>query len=222
MHEARNRTIRETAAMLDAHGFRSGHARPDALAPYLPFRHFDTPDECVVFASGSVDGVNAELYEYDSSSRDSDGNTSYSTTLLACLHHPWVTGGASITLDWKEWSTLAAAIDAAMWFPPFLFVKAIQMYAESRDPDHVLGHPEFDRLYHVHAPSLDHASRAIPPALREFLARYAFKGTVELRPGLILYALHSARFTIEGVQRTMSFARGFLSSFQPPHAHPMR
>lgn len=222
MDATREQAMRHAAQVLAGYGMRCERTLPDALSGYLPFRYFPTPDACVVRAVGALDATRVELYEYDHTSRDSDGVAVHGRTLLACVHHAWVSGGASITLDRKQWSSLSAAIDAAMWFPPFVFVKAFQLWAESKDPDHMVGHPDFDRLYYVHADSQEIAARTITPMLGEFLTRYAFRGTIELRPGMILYALHDARFDPEGVQRTLSYVRGFIDAFPPPGAHPMR
>lgn len=214
--------LREAWSLLQRYGFQVGQAHPDALQRYLPFRSLSPPTRCTFAAAGHVESTPVELYHYEHYWTDSDGNSQGGAALLACVHHPWVAGGASITLDWKQWSTFAAVFDAVTWFPPFLLLKAVTAYNEARDPDRVVGHPEFDRLYYVHADSQEVAARTIPPALGEFLSRLAFRGTIELRPGLILFALESAGLDGDGVDRTLSYVRGLVGAYPPPQAHPMR
>lgn len=219
--------IRAAAAHLARYGFHTGRSTAAEVKRWGPFRVHDSPDECTVHAEGAVDGAHVDLYEYDSTSTDSEGASSTSTTLLAVAAHPWIPGSAGVTVDFREWSTggalFGAVWDVMTWFPPFIILKVAMHLNEAANPDRVVGHPEFDRLYVVRADSAEAAAHAIPEALRDALVATAFQGHLELRPGYLLLSVSGARFDPTGVDHTLRFVSSFLRCFPPPApAHPMR
>jgi hypothetical protein len=176
----------------------------------------------VAAAFGQIEGHRVEAFEYLYSGSDNDGNTVQYDQLLVAVEHPWVQGDASFRPEQREWSTVAAALDALLWIPPFTFLKAIQLLNESRNPDRVVGHAEFDRLYVVHAASDEAARRAIPTPLRDLAVRIGFRGTVELRAGLLLFAPQLPRFDASSIVQTLGIAAALVGAFAAPASHPMR
>jgi hypothetical protein len=199
---------------------------PDALKPLLPFRVLSTPDRCLVRASGEVDGTRVELYENDYSTTDSDGNSSSCDELVCLLYHPHVRGDAALTRDWPKWSDGAAlfktVFDVLTWLPPFVIIKPFQLIAEARNPDRTVGHDVLDHFYCVRADSDAAAAASITPALREYIVRTRFKGSLELRSGLAIYTCDRARMEAGKLEPVLGHVRGFLQAFTEQSSHPMR
>lgn len=219
--------IRAASAHIAQYGFQTRRSTPEEVNRWGPFRVHDTPDECTVYAEGFIEGVHVDLFEYSCTTTDTEGTSSTSSTLLAIAAHPWVSGSAGITIDFREWSTggaiFGAVWDVLTWFPPFILLKVVQHVNESANPDRVVGHPEFDRLYCVRADSEAAAMQAIPESLRNALVNTSFQGKIELRPGYILLSEHSAYFDPQGTETTLRYLTTFLKCFHPPaSAHPMR
>lgn len=211
---AQEERLAAAAAALAPFGFVF---RPDEAARvrrYLPLREASAPEHLVTACFGRIEDATVEAFEYESSSTDSDGNTSWSTSTLVAVHHPAIPGGASIHPDWPQWSTAAAVIDAVFWIPPFTILKLFQLAFAARNPDRIVGDADFDRLYVVHAGSDAEARAALTPALREALLRLRFRGTLELRPGALLYSPHDYRFDAETAVSAIGVATVLLGALR--------
>lgn len=210
---------RKAALVLERHGFRSEIPPRDALRRYQPFKAFDDPQEALVRAVGRCGDAYVEIYEYEYSSTDSDGNTSTSDTLVACVLHPKLCGSAVIFPDAAEWGG-AAAIFLALWnfltwFPPFIILKLVHFIHLKQNPDRVVGQSDFDRLYVVRASSNEAAAQAVPPLLRKYLLATRFHGRIELRPGLMIYSVRGARFRADKIELLLAPLKGLLESTVP-------
>ena len=126
--------------------------------------------------------------------------------------YPRIEGGAAFGPELREWSDVARAIDALFWIPPFTFLKVFQWMQAQQHPDRTAGHGEFDRLYRVRAVSDAAAQRAMSPRLRETCVRLALEGTVELRPGAVLYSVRGCGFDSEGMLRALGYAAPLMVS----------
>lgn len=195
------------AAAVAPYGFRLVPPENERLKMQLaPFALHSSPDRCRATAFGKIDDADVYALDYDYSYRDADGNDQTSSQMIVAVYHPRIAGGAAFMPDMKHWSGVAAALDMMLWVPPFTFVKAFQLFLEAKNPDRVVGHAEFDRLYVVRAASDADAARAISPKLRETVVRLAFRGTVELRESLLLYSVQGCSFDGEGLLTALRYA----------------
>ncbi len=211
------------AYAFSSYGFAYEPHGGEALRGLLPFVVHSTPDRYGLRAHGTLGDARIEVFEYSYDSTDAEGNRSTYTQVLCAVQHPAVEGTASITPDAAQWGGVGAFLDALFWIPPFIFLKLIGAIHAARNPDRTVGDREFDRLYYVRAASDEAARQAIPPALRHWLVRHGFRGSIELRPGLILYSVAGARLSPEGVPVVLSYARPLLDAAMPPlRGHPMR
>lgn len=212
----REARLHAAAAALAPYGFvfRPGDAA--RLRVYLPLREAAAPETLVTACFGRIDDAAVEAFEYDSSSTDSDGNRTWSTTTLVAARHPAIRGGASLRPEWTQWSSTAAFIDAVMWIPPFTILKLFQYAFAARDPDRLVGDADFDRLYVVHAPSDAEARAALPRALRQALLHIQFRGTLELRPGLLLYTTYGHRLDGQTAVGALGIATVLLGALLDP------
>lgn len=207
------------AQAIRPYGFVLDPSAAVGLGRYLPFELLATPQTFATCALGEIEDAPVEAYEYGYSSRDSDGNTTYRTELVIAVHHASIRGRASIRPEWREWSVFAAALDIILWVPPFTLVKAIQLLAESRHPDRSVGDSDFDRLYVVRAASDAAAREAIPQPLRDALMRIGFKGTLEIRPGVLLYSPHRLGLDGEGAVPALGIATVLLAALRRPEGY---
>lgn len=189
---------------------------------WLPFVVLATPDRCTVRARGSVEDRELWIVEYDYSWSDSVGNDHSADAVLGALEAPWSRGSAAIAMDERAWSGVAAALDVLFWIPPFTLLKFVQLANESRRPDLEIGNAEVDRRYRVHAESEAAARAAIPPKLGEHLLSTNFRGSIEIRPELVLFSLRDARFDPAGVENTIAHARAIGRCFERPQSAPFR
>jgi hypothetical protein len=210
------------AQVLAPYGFTLDRSRADGIRRYEPFSIFGTPSSYTACVHGRIDDVPIEAYEYDCTSSDSDGNTTYYDQLVVVVPHPNVEGSVAFDVDRRHWSGAAAVLDALLWIPPFTILKAIQLLNRAANPDRTVGHEAFDRLYVVRAESDEAAQRGIPPALRDAVVRLGFFGAMELRPGLIMYSLHGGRLDANSAVSVLGLAPMLLAAFTPQPAHPMR
>lgn len=203
-------------------GFRLEPPDASALARSLPFVALPTPSRCMVRACGEVDERRLEIFEVDYSWRDSDGNDHSADALIGVIEVPWSSGRVAIAMDERAWSGVAAALDALFWIPPFTFLKLVQLANETARPDRTLGHAEVDRRYRVHAESEAAARAAFPERLGAHLLATNFRGSIEIRPGVVLFSLRDARFDPTGIESTIAHAREIGRSFGPPESGPFR
>jgi hypothetical protein len=202
-------------------GFVMDPSRADQLRPLMPLAELYVPDRFVTAAFGRIEDADVAAFEYEYSSADSEG-TSYSYTLVIAVAHPKIAGAASLSPERREWDTAAAVIDAITWIPPFILVKAFQLINESRNPDRTIGHEEFDKLYVVHAASDEAAREAITPELRDLLPRIGFRGTLEIRPGLLLYTVVGTNFDFETLPQALGYAAPLLAATVHRAEYPYR
>jgi hypothetical protein len=206
------------------YGFRFDASRAADLKQYLPLREAAAPASYVTGCFGRIEDAVVEGYEYEYTSSDTDGNTSWHSATLIAVQHRAIAGTASFAPEWKEWSTVAAAFDAITWVPPFILVKIVQWLAESSNPDRTVGDADFDRLYKVHGASDEAARAGLPPALRSAALRIGFRGTLETRPGLLLYAPYGESFDAKTIVSAFGIATVFIGALREEsmRAHPMR
>jgi hypothetical protein len=215
--------LNAAAAALAPYKFQFDNRRAEQLRQYLPFQILTAPERYVTACFGHIEDATIEGYEYQSTSTDGEGNVSWYTHALVVVQHPSLPGGACFSPDYPEWGGLSAALDVLFWIPPFTLFKAIQWIANSQNPDRLVGHSEFDRLYRVRADSNETASRVITPALRDAMVRMQFKGSVEMRPGFLLYSPQEYRFDAQTAVSTIGVATVILSALREQlRAHPMR
>jgi hypothetical protein len=203
------------SAALQPYGFTVDPRAAPELRRYLPFELLYAPDELVAGVLGRVEGHQVEAYEYVYTYTDSEGGSASSSELVMIAHHPSIVGGACFSPDTKEWDGLAKFLDVLMWVPPFSFVKAIQLYADAKNPDRRVGHAEFDRLFRVRAPSDAIAAAAITPALREAAVRLGQRIVVELRPGHLVVSAQGRRLD-ENAPGTIGIAIALLAGYARP------
>jgi hypothetical protein len=197
-------------------------SRATALRAYEPFLELCSPYRYVTCVFGDIEGAQVEAFEYEYTSSDQDGQTTLHDQLVVAVQHPTIRGTASFRDDAKQWDGVAAFIDAVMWVPPFTVVKAFQLFMENKNPDRRVGDADFDRLYVVHAASDEAARSAIPAGLREAVLHVGYRGVVELRPGVLLYAPRAAGLDGERAVGALGFASLFLGAMARRPAHPMR
>lgn len=219
---SREERLAGAARALAPYGFRPDPRRASELRKYEPFTLLWQPESYVAGFFGSIEGAPVEAYEYGYTTTSEEGGTIHNSVLVVAIHHPWVNGGAAFQPDPREWDGVSAVIDALLWIPPFTIVKALQLVMEARHPDRNVGHPQFDRLYQVRAESNAAARRAITPDLRAVCLRLAFRGTVELRPGTLLYSPHGYELDERTAVHALGIGAAFLGALSPKVAHPMR
>lgn len=207
---------------LRPYGFVLDVAKASGLAQYAPFTFFSTPNEYLVGAFGQIEGARVEAYEYEYTSSDSEGHTTHHDDFVVAIHSPWVHGGVAFLPDHTQWGGVSAALDTLFWIPPFIILKAFQSVMEAKHPDRNVGDAEFDRLYRVRAESDEAAARAIVPAFRQVCLRLAFRGTVEMRPGVLLYSPYQHRMDGTSIVPALGIGAAFLGALAPQSAHPMR
>lgn len=207
---SRDERYAAAAAAIAPYGFGLVPAATAPLAEHAPFQLHPSSDGCNVAAYGRIEESDVWAYEYSHSSTDSEGQTSSYDQLIVVAHHPRIEGGAAFSPEPREWSGVARALDTIFWIPPFTLLKVIQWMGEARNPDRTLGDAEFDRLYRVRAASDSEAQRAIPRRLRETVLRLALRGTVELRPGTVIYSIDGCRFDGDGLVRALGYAAPLL------------
>jgi hypothetical protein len=222
LFRSRDDRLCEAAAALAPYGFRLDDSLAKGLRAYEPLAELEVPAHYVVGVSGHVEGIPVEAFEYEYATSIQDGSTTYGDQLVVAVQHPAIRGTASFFADPKQWSSAAAFVDAFLWVPPFTLLKAFQLLFESKSPDRTVGDADFDRLYVVHAASDEAARLAIPPALRAAVLRAGFRGTVELRPGVLLYAPSTGRLDSDHAVGAIGLAPYFLGALLPRPAHPMR
>lgn len=194
------------AAAIAPYGFVVGKEGAQALAQWAPFELHHRPSDFAVAAWGRIESVDVSVFEYGYNTTDAEGQSHHHRQMMVVAQHPRIEGGAGFTPEPREWSSVAQVLDALFWIPPFTFLKVIQWLGESENPDRSVGHAEFDRLYRVRASSEEQARRAIPQRLREVVVRLGFRGTVELRPGVLFYSVAGCGFDGEGVLTALGFA----------------
>jgi hypothetical protein len=214
--------LRGAAAALAPYGFRMEGPLAAGLRAYEPLAELSAPGSYITGVTGDVDGIPVEAFEYEYSVSDPNGVTTTGDQLVVAVQHPAIRGTASFFADQKHWSSAASFVDAFLWVPPFTIVKAFQLFMESRNPDRTVGDADFDRLYVVHAASDEAARLAIPPACRAAVLRAGYRGVVELRPGVLLYAPWSTRLDADHAVGALGLAPYFLGALLPRPAHPMR
>ncbi len=209
------------AAAIAPYGFVLAKESAGALAQWAPFELHYRPDSYDIAAVGRIEENEVWVFEYGYSTTDSEGQSQHHREMVVVAQYPRIEGGASFSPEPREWSGIAQALDALFWIPPFTFLKVIQWLGESRNPDRTVGHGEFDRLYRVRAPSDASAQRAIPPRLRETVVRLGLRGSVELRPGVILYSVAGCGFDGEGVLRALGYAAPLMvaATSEPTQAY---
>lgn len=200
------------AAALRPYAFVVDRARAAGLRRFLPFDMLTTPARYHVAAIGRIEDTDVLAYEYGYDSTDHEGNPSSHDAMVVAVVHPAIAGRAAFGPDHRAWGGIGAVLDALFWIPPFTVLKVFQYLAESRNPDRVVGHAEFDRLYYVRAASDDVARRVVTPELRDAAVRFALRGTVELHDGALLYSIAQHRFDAEGVVRALGYAAPLLAA----------
>ncbi len=205
------------AAAIAPFGFVVARDRASELAGWAPWQLHAPPETYEVAAFGRIEDSEVGVYEYGYSSTDAEGQSHHHRQMVVVAQHTRIEGGASFGPELREWSGIARALDALFWIPPFTFLKVIQWMGEARNPDRTVGHGDFDRLYRVRASSDAAAQRAIPPRLRDTVVRLGLQGTVELRPGALLYSVAGCGFDGEGVLRALGYAAPLMvaSSVEP-------
>jgi hypothetical protein len=233
---SRDERLAAAARALHPYGFTMDWRYAQGLRQYEPFAEMHAPESYVTACFGTIEGARVEAYEYEytvhrtiqSGGIGSDGMvhtmdvTDHETALAVVVHHPWIRGGASFVADLAAWGTLGTVINAILWVPPFTIAKIVMALAEMKNPDREVGDAEFDRRYKVHAPSEEAARAAIPPTLREVCNHIDFRGSVELRPGVLIYSPYPARLDEQTAVQALGVATAFLGAFAPKGAHPMR
>lgn len=210
------------ARAIAPYGFVTDAARATQLQPLLPLAELSEPSKCNIAAFGRIEDADVAAFEYTYSSKDSDGKRHWYDRLLIALAHRGIDGRASLRPDEKEWSSAAAFLDAITWVPPFIIVKAFQLINESANPDRTVGNKEFDRLYVVHAASEGDARQSIPPELQDLLPRIGFRGTLELRPGLLLFTVRGTRFNEETLPQALGYVAPLLAATVRRDEYPYR
>lgn len=225
---ARDVRIQQTAALLTRYGYTTRPTDPRALDAFLPWS-FPSPYRCDVEAAGSLgEEAAVRAFEYRYSYQNSNGDHEYADELLVAVSHPKITGGAVIKIDGPEWGGAAAVVEAMSWLPPFVVARGIAWAlsgifggpAEHQDIE--IGHAELDRLYKIHAASTEDARRAVTPALRDHLVRTRFRGTIELRAGLMLYTVEQASFSPTRVGIALAPLPELLGCAVEQPTHPYR
>lgn len=206
--------VAAAARLIAPLGFITDRARANELAALVPLAELPAPDRYVTAASGTIEDADVTAFEYECASIDGEGAT-WDDHLVLVVAHPRIEGRASLVADSPRWGGAAAVLDLALWVPPFTVLKARQLLLERRNPDRVVGHDEFDRLYVVHAKSDEAARAAITPELRDLLPQLGFRGTLEIRPGLLLYSIDGTRFDAE----TLPHALGYVAPLLAATAH---
>jgi hypothetical protein len=212
----------QAAALITQYGFVTDPSRANEVLRYRPFAFLSSPETSCTAAFGRIEAAAVSAFEYEYSSQDSNGNWSSDVTLAVVVEHPDIPGGAAIRPDWREWSTIGAFIDTVFWIPPFTILKVFQLLMQDQNPDRVVGHAEFDRLYEVRAKSNEAAARAIGPELRDLLPRIGFRGTLELRPSLAVFSIPGTKFDSEGIVRALGHVAPILAATARRHSYPMR
>lgn len=209
------------ATALAPYGFRLDPQRANNVLSYTPFAAIVAPSTCHMAVFGQIESARVEAYEYTYQSTDAEGGVTYADEFVVVVQHPWIVGGATFAPDLRAWGGVYSVIDALLWIPPFTLVKLVQLFGD-KEPDRVVGHGEFDRLYKVRAASDDDAARAIPQGLRELFVRAQLRATVELRPGVLLYSLFDHRLDDKTAVAAVGFAGAIIAALEPTSEHPMR
>lgn len=214
--------IAATSEALRPYGFVVQRAFAEGLRAYEPFALFPRPGGYLVGAEGSIEGERVEAYEYTYPPPGPEGPTLTSTVLVVAVHHRSIRGAAAFAPVEREWSALASLIDTALWVPPFTFFKVFQLLEAQRNPDRQIGEGDFDRLYEIRAASASAAREAIPPSLVRVTLGMAFRGAVEVRPGVLLYSVPGARFEADGIVPALGIGAAFLGAFTDRASHGYR
>lgn len=211
--------VEEAREALRPFGFEVDPTGASAIATWLPFKLFATPNSVGAAAVGRIESSEVSAFQYEYTTTDSDGYSHSNIELVIVAQHPMIRGDARITVDASEWGGLAAFIDVMLWIPPFTLIKAIQLLGAAYDPDRVVGDAEFDRLYRISAASDAEARAAIPQALRTMLLQLRFRGRIELRRGALLFAIDGAtRFDNETLIRVLGYVAPLVSAAVEPSA----
>ncbi len=230
----RDERLAGAARALHPYGFTMDPRYAQGLRQYEPLRELGAPEEYVTAVFGTIEGARVEAYEYEYTTSNTvqtggvgPGSMVHSQmvreshrVLAVVVHHPSIRGGASFAADLAAWGTAGAVASAIMWVPPFTIIKVAMLLAERQNPDRTVGDREFDRRFKVHAPSDEEASLAIPPALRQVCTHIDFRGSVELRPGLLIYSPEDCGLDERTAVHALGIATAFLHAFAPQHAHP--
>lgn len=206
-----------------AYGFAYEPDCQRALQALLPLPWGGAPTRFGPRAVGQLGDVGVEVFSYAYRSKNQKGKWRTVERVLCVARHPWIEGGAWLYPDAPAWDGGAAFLDAILWLPPFIFVRLMTALHEARHPDLVVGDPAFDRRYVVQGDSPEAARRAISPTLRGWLVQHGFRGSLALRPGMLLYTLEGARLTPESVPLLLSYARPLAEAARTtPAGHPLR
>ncbi len=212
------------ANVIAPYGFRFDDSAASDVQQYLPFREAPTPERYNTACRGRIEDAVVEGYEYAYSVDAGEAGPQWATHTLIVVQHRSIGGTASFAPDPKEWSRVAAALDWITWVPPFAVVKLIQWINESKNPDRNVGDAEFDRLYKVHAASDEAAREGLPPALRRAALKIGYHGSLETRPGLLLYSPVRERLDPETIVGAFGLGTLFLGAMREggTDGHPMR
>ena len=221
-HPSSEARYEEAARAIAPYGFVTDPARASLLRNFQPLAELSEPDHYKIAAFGRIEDADVAAFEYAYSYKDSEGRSHSSTRLVIVVAHPMIAGSASLSPDGREWDAFQGVLDVIFWIPPFTFLKAIQLLNESRNPDIVVGHAEFDRLYLVHAASEAAAREAFTAELRDLLPRIGFRGTLELRPGYLLFTVHGARFDEQTLPNALGHVAPLLAALVRPDDYPYR
>lgn len=192
------------------------------MKPLLPMQGHTTPEGYGIAVVGTVDNCNIQVITGEYSTRDNEGNESWTDVLLTIIEHPSARGTAIVHPDWKH-TTTGAIVNKLMWIPPFTIVKFIQIVFDRQTPDLVIGDPEFDSMFKVNAESVALAQQAIPPSARRYLVASNFDGMLVTRPGALIYRLDNAAVDAESVLATLALASPLIAAFSQSYdGHPMR
>lgn len=200
------------AAAIAPFGFVLARERAAEFADWAPLQLHAAPESYEVAAFGRIEDSDVAVFEYGYSTTDAEGLSHHHREMVVVAQYARIEGGAAFSPELREWSGIAQMLDALFWIPPFTFLKVIQWLGEARHPDRTVGHGEFDRLYRVRAASDASAQRAIPPRLRETAVRLGLRGTVELRPGAVIYSVAGCGFDGAGVLRALGYAAPLMVS----------
>jgi hypothetical protein len=184
---------------------------------------FEGADAVLSRLTGEVDGAKVDVFEYDWIRYGSKGSVHRGRQLLAVLRHPAFEGEARCTRQSSQ-TTGGAVLDVILMLAVlallFWILIPIVLIQRLRGQDVVtrdwlVGDPEFDKRFGVHAKTREAAIRALPIGFQRLAVSADLRGPIEIRPGMLAFGLEGKNLDAAVFGEAARLAKRIVGVYAP-------
>lgn len=199
--------------------------------PFEAYRlaSFEKADKMLTRLSGEVEGAKVDLFEYEWAQPGGRGPTTRGRRVALVLRHPSFEGEARCTRRSHD-EPLGAKILASvqrvlLWLMFFWIVLPVWLIRRLRGQppfpkSRSIGNRELENGFEILSSSADMAARALPPAMQTLAVEGAWKGPLEVRPGMVAVGLRDEVLEPAALERALDLARQVVRAYAPPTPMP--